>query len=96
MLIFTPNVSWLYPELPFKERPAAVAHAGFRAIEFGFPSHADLDALQEAVEDYGLQIVLYLLGEPSQLMITGQMGIFTPQDRNHDGHIIDLNGLDHP
>lgn len=59
MLIFTPNVSWLYPELPFKERPAAVAHAGFRAIEFGFPSHADLDALQEAVEDYGLQIVLF-------------------------------------
>ena len=24
------------------------------------------------------------------------MGVFTPQDCNHDGHIIDLNGLDHP
>ncbi len=44
----------------------------------------------------GLQIVLNLLGEPSQLVITGQMGVFTPEDRYHDGHIIDLDGLDHP
>ncbi|MGW8250096.1 MAG: hydroxypyruvate isomerase family protein [Anaerolineales bacterium] len=59
MLVFTPNVSWLFPDLPFKDRPAAAVQAGFRAIEFGFPSHADLDALQAAVEGYGLQIVLF-------------------------------------
>jgi hydroxypyruvate isomerase len=59
MLTFAPNISWLFPELPFKERPTTVAQSGFRAIEFGFPSHADLDALEEAVKAYGLQIVLF-------------------------------------
>ena len=46
---FAPNVSWLYPELPFHERPAAVTKSGFQAIEFGFPSHADLDALDNEI-----------------------------------------------
>lgn len=35
------------------------AKAGFTAIEFGFPSHADLDALDEARKTFGLQIVLF-------------------------------------
>lgn len=59
MLSFAPNISWLFPELPFHERPAVVARSGFQAIEFGFPSHADLDALENAVMEYGLQIVLF-------------------------------------
>lgn len=59
MLSYAPNVSWLFSELPFNERPAVAAKAGFTAIEFGFPSHADLDALDEARKAYGLQIVLF-------------------------------------
>jgi len=59
MLTFAPNVSWLFPELPFKERPGAATKAGFSAIEFGFPSHADLEALEAARSDLGLQIVLF-------------------------------------
>lgn len=59
MLSYAPNVSWLFSELPFSERPAVAAKAGFTAIEFGFPSHADLDALDEARKAYGLQIVLF-------------------------------------
>lgn len=59
MLTYAPNISWLYPELPFKERPGQISSLGFSAIEFGFPSHADLDALEEAVAEHGLQIVLF-------------------------------------
>jgi len=59
MIIYAPNASWLFPELPFAERPRAIAEAGFQALEFGFPSHADLDALDAARQEYGLQIVLF-------------------------------------
>jgi hydroxypyruvate isomerase len=58
-LAYAPNVSWLLPELPFALRPRVVAELGFGAIEFGFPSHADLDALQAARRDLGLEIVLF-------------------------------------
>jgi len=59
MLTFAPNISWLFPELSFSERPAEVAGLGFNSIEFGFPSHADLPALQAACDDLGMQIVLF-------------------------------------
>jgi hydroxypyruvate isomerase len=58
-LTFAPNISWLFPELGFGLRPKAVADLGFGAIEFGFPSHADLEALAVARQDLGLEIVLF-------------------------------------
>jgi hydroxypyruvate isomerase len=59
MLDYAPNISWLFPELPFREKPAEVARLGFTAIEFGFPSHADLDAIRVAREELGLDIILF-------------------------------------
>ena len=59
MLGYAPNVSWLFPELPFALRPKAVADLGFEAIEFGFPSHADLQALEACRQEQGLRIVLF-------------------------------------
>ena len=59
MLGYAPNISWLFPELPFALRPKAVADLGFEAIEFGFPSAMDLDALERAQAEYGLEIVLF-------------------------------------
>jgi hydroxypyruvate isomerase len=59
MLTYAPNVSWLFPELPFALRPKAVADLGFEAIEFGFPSHADLDALDACRQECGTRIVLF-------------------------------------
>lgn len=59
MLTYAPNISWLFPDLPFREKLSEVARLGFTAVEFGFPSHADLAALEEAIAEYGLQIVLF-------------------------------------
>jgi hydroxypyruvate isomerase len=56
---YAPNVSWLFPELPFALRPEAVAALGFEAIEFGFPSHADLEALDACRRQAGMRIVLF-------------------------------------
>ena len=59
MLDYAPNISWLFPELPFEDRLGEVARLGFSAIEFGFPSHADLDAVWRGKEELGLKIVLF-------------------------------------
>ena len=58
-LSYAPNISWLLPELPLSERPRTLAEAGFGAVEFGFPSAVDLDALERAQAEYGLEIVLF-------------------------------------
>jgi hydroxypyruvate isomerase len=59
VLTYAPNISWVFPELPFGERAPAVERAGFRAIEFGFPSRADLAALDAARQVLGLEIILF-------------------------------------
>lgn len=59
MATFAPNISWLFPELPFSQRPKAVAELGFEALEFGFPSHADIDAIADAQERYGFEVTLF-------------------------------------
>lgn len=59
MLTYVPNISWLFKELPFGERPRAVAQAGFQALEFGFLGTADLPALLTARDEFGLEIALF-------------------------------------
>ncbi|MBM3122867.1 MAG: TIM barrel protein [Chloroflexi bacterium] len=59
MLGYAPNVSWLFADRPFAERLKAVVDLGFEAVEFGFPSQADLDALSSARQEYGLHVVLF-------------------------------------
>ena len=58
-LAYAPNISWLLPDLPFPQRPSALAQAGFAALEFGFPSQADIPALEAARQEWGLEIVLF-------------------------------------
>ena len=58
-LAYAPNINWLLADLPSGERPRAVAQAGFEAIEFGFPSTVDLEAIDEARKAYGLEVVLF-------------------------------------
>lgn len=57
------NLSILFTEMPLLERPAAAAAAGFSAVELWWPfatpvpPDSDLDALQRAIEDAGVQLV---------------------------------------
>jgi hydroxypyruvate isomerase len=64
MLPYAPNISWLFPELPFEQRPHAVAGLGFRALEFGFLHHAHVPTLKAACQELGLKVVLFNLDVP--------------------------------
>lgn len=61
---FDVNLSILFTELPLLERPAAAAAAGFKAVELWWPwvetptpERSELDALKQAIEDAGVQLV---------------------------------------
>ena len=62
-LRYAVNCSLLFTELPLLERPAAVADAGFDAVEFWWPfaeavpGDRDVDAFVSAVSDAGVQLV---------------------------------------
>ncbi len=52
------NLSWLYTEWPFKERFAAAAQDGFKAVECMFPYEHDARELKALADEQGLQWVL--------------------------------------
>ncbi|MFF3325331.1 TIM barrel protein [Streptomyces sp. NPDC002889] len=61
---FDVNLSILFTELPLLRRPAAAAAAGFTAVELWWPwaetptpPQAELDALRQALDDAGTQLV---------------------------------------
>jgi hydroxypyruvate isomerase len=59
---YTVNASILLTELPLRERPAAVADAGFDAVEFWWPfaeavpAADEVDAFVSAIQDAGVQL----------------------------------------
>jgi hydroxypyruvate isomerase len=61
-LPFLVNGSLLFTEVPLLERPAAVAAAGFDAVEFWWPfdvpvpADRDVDAFVQAITDAGVQL----------------------------------------
>ena len=60
---YAPNISLLFTDRPLLERPAAVAEAGFDAVELWWPFEGpephqrDSAALVRAIRDAGLQVV---------------------------------------
>ncbi len=56
---FCPNLSMLFKEVDFVERFGRAAEAGFRAVEFWWPSGEDLDQVKTAIEDAGLDVALF-------------------------------------
>jgi hydroxypyruvate isomerase len=49
----------LFKEVDFVERFARSADAGFRAVEFWWPSGEDLGRVESAIKDVGLQVALF-------------------------------------
>ncbi|MCC6000677.1 MAG: TIM barrel protein [Pararhodobacter sp.] len=54
----TANLSMLFGEMPLAQRLGAARKAGFDAVEIQFPQDSDIAALQAAVAETGLPVVL--------------------------------------
>lgn len=73
MLKFSANLSFLFPELPFLERFAAAAQAGFRGVEFMFPYEYSAEQLGDLLRQHGLELVLFNL--PAGDWAAGERGL---------------------
>ncbi len=80
---FAANLSMLFTELPFLDRFAAAAAAGFSAVEFLFPYPYPAAELKARLEAHGLQLVLHNLpagdwdaGERGIAVLPGREGEF--------------------
>jgi len=51
------NVSWMFADLPFLERPAAAARAGFGAVECHYPYDTPAGDLRAALAEAGVPIL---------------------------------------
>ena len=76
---FSANLSMLFTEVPFLERFALAAKAGFSAVEFLFPYDHPAADIRQRLDDHGLQLVLHNL--PAGDWDKGERGIACHPDR---------------
>jgi hydroxypyruvate isomerase len=65
---FSANLSILFTDVPFLERFSRALKAGFRAVEFWWPSDVVAESLVEAARESGTQVVIFNLdmGDPAR------------------------------
>ncbi|MDR5779321.1 hydroxypyruvate isomerase [Caballeronia sp. LZ065] len=76
---FAANLTMLFNEVPFLDRFAAAANAGFSAVEFLFPYAFSISDIQQRLKDHDLKIVLHNL--PAGNWDAGERGIACLPDR---------------
>jgi hydroxypyruvate isomerase len=76
---FAANLTMLFNELPFLERFAAAASAGFEAVEFLFPYEYPIEELRGKLSANELKLVLHNL--PAGNWAAGERGIACLPDR---------------
>src|SRR6185503_13205710 len=76
---FCANISLLFTEVPFLERFSAARSAGFDAVEMWWPRGENLDAVEAAVADSGVEVVL--LNFDAGDMPAGDCGLFSDPAR---------------
>ncbi len=79
---FSANLSFLFTEVPFLERFAEAAHAGFRAVEFAFPYDYQAREIAARVEAQKLDVVLF--NTPPGNWEAGDRGLASLPGREHD------------
>lgn len=79
---FAANLTMLFTELPFMERFAAAAKAGFSGVEYLFPYDFAPDALAAELKAHGLTQVLHNL--PAGDWAKGERGIAILPDRTDE------------
>ena len=70
---FAANLTMMFNEVPFLDRFAEAARAGFKGVEFLFPYEYDKQRLAALLEEHGLKIVLHNL--PPGDWAKGERGI---------------------
>lgn len=73
MLRFAANLSMLFNEVPFLDRFALAARAGFAAVECQFPYEAAASEIRARLDDLGLAMVLHNL--PAGNWAAGDRGL---------------------
>jgi hydroxypyruvate isomerase len=76
---FAANLTMLFNELPFLDRFAAAAEAGFKGVEYLFPYDFDKNELAARLKEFGLTQVLHNL--PAGSWGGGERGIAILPDR---------------
>jgi 2-dehydrotetronate isomerase len=79
---FSANLSWLFQEVPFEERFAAAANAGFRGVEILFPYDHPAAEIRSALLVNGQEIVL--LNAPPGNFSAGDRGLAAVPGREHE------------
>lgn len=70
---FAANLTMLFTDVPFLERFGAAARAGFKSVEFLHPYDYTIGQVREALDQNGLQVVLFNV--PSGNWAAGDRGI---------------------
>jgi hydroxypyruvate isomerase len=78
---FCVNVSILFKEVPFLERFGRARGAGFSAVEFWWPRGEDLGAVEAAIGEAGLEVVLFNFDAGD--MPAGDRGLLSDPDRQN-------------
>ncbi len=79
---FAANLTTLFTERPFLERPAAAAAAGFSAVEFLFPYDHTPDEVARALAHAGVELVLF--NTPPGDWAAGERGLACLPDRREE------------
>jgi len=70
---FSANLSMMFTEVPFTERFAAAAQAGFKAVEFMFPYDYPIQEVKDLLDKNKLSLVLFNL--PAGNWAAGDRGV---------------------
>jgi len=76
---FAANLTMLFTEVPFLDRFALAAKAGFKAVEFLFPYDWEPHEIRSRLDEWKLQLVLFNL--PAGGWAAGERGIACLPDR---------------
>lgn len=88
MPCFATNLSWLFTELPFPDRFAAAARAGFRAVKFLFPYDHPAEEVARWLGGAGLECAVFNL--PPGDRAAGERGIAAVRGREPEfSHSLD-------
>ena len=79
---FSANLSFLFNEVPFLDRFAAAAHAGFGAVEFGYAYEYPVKELTARLAANGLEQVL--INTPPGDLAAGDRGLAGLPGREHE------------